>query len=95
MNFEWNPDKARSNLVKHGIAFDVAQRVWDDPLHVVVPDRVEDGEMRWHAIGSIGPVAIVLVVHLYPNEEDDDRVRIIGARKATAQERRRYEQESA
>jgi uncharacterized DUF497 family protein len=55
---------------------------------------VEDGEQRWHAIGMVGPAAILLVVHTLPDGDDVDTVRIIGARKATPHERRRYEQET-
>lgn len=57
MQFEWDPEKARKNLTKHDVSFELAKRVWDDPLHVVVPDRVEDGELRWHAIGQVGAVS--------------------------------------
>lgn len=46
MKFEWDPNKARRNVAKHGVSFEVARRVWDDPLHVIVPDRFEDGEER-------------------------------------------------
>ena len=95
MIFEWDPEKARKNLAKHGVSFDLAQGLWDDPLHVTLPDRFEGGEQRWHAIGTVGPVAVLLVVHIYPDVDDEGRVRIIGARKATAHERRRYEQEGA
>ncbi len=73
-------------------AFDVARRVWDDPSHVILPDRFEGDEQRWHAIGLVGAVSIMLVVHTYPDAEDDDRIRIIGARKATRRERMLYEQ---
>ena len=93
MRFEWNPEKARSNLAKHGVAFNLAEKVWDDPLRVILPDRFEAGEQRWHAVGMVGPVAILVVVHAYPDAENESRVRIIGARKATAHERRRYEQD--
>ncbi|HKU95335.1 MAG TPA: BrnT family toxin [Vineibacter sp.] len=93
--FEWDREKARSNAIKHGVTFELAQRVWDDPLYVVVPDRVVDGEQRWHAIGVVGSIVTLLVVHTYPDPDDEDRVRIIGARKATSHERRRYEQEGA
>jgi uncharacterized protein len=95
VQFDWNPEKARTNLAKHGVSFELARKVWDDPLHIIVPDRIEDGEQRWHAIGMVGPVAILLVVHAHPDFDDEGRVRIIGARKATAHERRRYEQEEA
>lgn len=94
MHFEWDLEKARINLAKHGITFELAQRVWDDPLHVVIPDRFEDGEQRWHAIGLVGPVVIVVVVHSHPVGESADRIRIIGARKATSHERKRYEEEN-
>jgi uncharacterized DUF497 family protein len=60
-----------------------------------VPDRIEAGEQRWHALGLVGPVVVLLVVHSYPDPDDDERVRIIGARKATPRERRRYEQRDA
>jgi uncharacterized DUF497 family protein len=39
MRFEWDKGKARSNLAKHGVSFELALRVWDDPLHVIVPDQ--------------------------------------------------------
>ncbi|TIO75419.1 MAG: BrnT family toxin [Mesorhizobium sp.] len=93
MQFEWDPEKARRNIAKHGVAFDLAQKVFDDPLHLLVPDRFEDGEQRWHAIGMVGTQVILLVVHTYPDFADEERVRIVGARKATPRERKRYEQE--
>ena len=95
MEFEWDSEKARQNRVKHRISFELAREVWEDPLHVIVPDRFEDGEQRWHAIGMVGPVVILVVVHTYPDVEDEGWVRIVGARNATAHERRRYEQEEA
>lgn len=74
MRFEWDSEKARVNLAKHDVSFELATRVWDDPLHVVLPDRV---------------------VHTYPEGEESDVARIIGARKATSHERRRYEAEAS
>lgn len=95
MQFEWDPAKARSNLAKHGVSFELACRVWDDPLHVIVPDRVVDGEQRWHAIGMVGNVTVLVVVHSWPRGEEINLARIIGARKATPHERRRYEAEAS
>lgn len=69
--------------------------MWDDPLHMILPDRVVDGEQRWHALGMVGSVVVLVVVHSNPDPSDDERIRIIGARKATAHERKRYEQEGA
>ncbi len=94
MEFEWDDVKATANLAKHGVSFTLAQAVWDDPLHILLPDRIEGGEQRWHAIGLVGAVVVLVVVHSYPEPGDEDRIRIIGARKATSHERRRYEQES-
>lgn len=93
-SFEWDDEKARRNIAKHGVSFQLASRVWDDPMHVIVPDRVEEGEERWHAIGMVGPIVILLVVHVYRNEGDGERIRIVGARKATKAERKRYEEEA-
>jgi hypothetical protein len=95
VRFEWDPEKARINLAKHGVSFELARRVWEDPLHVLVPDRVIEGEQRWHAIGVVGAVTLLVVVHTYPRGEEVGLARIIGARKATSHERRRYETESA
>ena len=92
MKFTSNPEKATANLNKHRVTFELAERVWDDPLHVILPDRIVDGEERWHAVGIVGSIAILVVVHTYPDIEDESRVRIISARKATPYERRRYEQ---
>ena len=92
MEFEWDAAGARSNVAKHGVSFELAREVWADPLHVVLPERIEGGELRWHAVGEVGAVVILVVVHAYPDPGDEGRIRIIGARKATRNERRRYEQ---
>ena len=93
MRFAWDPEKARTNLVKHGVSFELAREVWADPLHVVIPERVEGGEPRWQAFGLVGAVVILVVVHAYPDPDDESQVRIVGARKATPHERKRYEQD--
>ena len=53
MRFEYDPDKSAANLAKHGIDFDAAQAVWDDPRSIEVPARTE-GELRRALIGRIG-----------------------------------------
>ncbi len=88
MNITWREDKNRRNQQKHGLSFETAQQVFDDPLQLTKFDRVKDGEERWHTIGSIGGLSVILVVHLL----EDQSIHIISARKATKHERRAYEQ---
>lgn len=92
MQFEWDPAKARTNLAKHGVAFEDAQLVWEDPNHILRLERHEGGEERWQIIGYARGVVILVVWHTYPDPNDDQRVRIIGARKAERRERYAYEQ---
>jgi uncharacterized DUF497 family protein len=92
MQFEWDPRKAAANIAKHGVSFTLAQEVWDDPLHVLLPERTVDGEERWQAVGSVGSLAVLVVVHTYRDRHGEDVIRIIGARRATKHERRSYEE---
>ena len=92
MRFDWNNEKARVNEAKHGVSFQLARLVWNDPFHLIVPDRIQDGEQRWHAIGVVNGVTLLIVVHTYLDADDDALIRIISARRATRHERRRYEQ---
>jgi uncharacterized protein len=54
-------------------------------------DRVVDGEQRWHTIGLIEGVLLLLVVHTMRGEDEEEMVRIVSAREATTHERRLYE----
>jgi uncharacterized protein len=93
VRWTWDPNKATANRVKHGLSFETAILVFDDPLHASKPDPHPDGD-RWQTIGLVGPI-LLLVVHTLPeaNSEDDEPVgRIISARKATARERKAYEE---
>lgn len=91
MEFEWDVEKARTNLAKHGIAFEDAIHVWEDPSYVLELDSVQDGEERWWIIGSVGVTTVVVVVH---TDRGQDRVRIISARKASKHEKVRYLQQT-
>jgi hypothetical protein len=95
VRWTWNPDKAAANRVKHGLSFETAVVVFDDPLHASTPDPHPDGD-RWHTIGLVGQV-LLLVVHTWPEAESgkaDPVGRIISARKATEYERKVYEEGS-
>ena len=89
MRFEWDPEKARTNLVKHGISFEIATLVWADEGVELLPDNVYDGEERWLAIGRVDMFTGLVVVHVQPDEET---IRIISARRATPRERREHDE---
>jgi uncharacterized protein len=92
--FEWDPAKAQSNERKHGISFETATFVFDDPFSILTLDRVEDGEDRWQTLGMAGDAPVLLVVHTI-RDEDVEIVRIISARRADRSERKRYEQQAS
>lgn len=92
MRFSWDPDKEAKNKAKHGLDFSFAEAVFSDPLRAIIFDRYEGGEERWHCVGAVaGGYRVLLVVHCYPDPDDDGLVGVIGLREATAHERRRYE----
>lgn len=76
---------------KHGIRFEEAVLVFDDPQHLSQHDRYENGEYRWQTIGLVHGVIVVLVAHSVRFESGTEVIRIISARKADKKERNRYE----
>jgi len=103
MRFEWDEEKNRANIRKHRVSFDTAKIVFEDPRQLSIQDRYEGGEERWQTIGLvrgtrlIDPnrparlgVEILLVAHTWREEEGQDVIRIISARKAAPAEQRRY-----
>jgi len=90
MMFEWDAEKAELNREKHGVSFELAIEVFDDPLHVSVLDE-SSAEERWSTIGRVGGLVLLLVIHTFREEGEEPLVRIISARKATKHERRAYE----
>jgi uncharacterized DUF497 family protein len=90
--FSWDESKNEINKVKHGISFEVAQFVFDDPLHVTRQDRIEGGEFRWQTMGLVGDLILLLVAHTWHETETSEHIRIISARRATKIERKIYEQ---
>lgn len=90
--FEWDEKKSQSNFRKHGIRFEEAARVFDDPLSISEQDRFENGECRWKTIGMVYGCILLLVAHTVRDEENGvEIIRIISARCAEPKERRRYE----
>ncbi len=86
MEFEWDRQKAASNLKKHGVDFADAALVLFDDFAVTIPDQNE-GEERFVTIGRDPMGRTLVVIYTWRAE----RVRLISARKATPQERKKYE----
>jgi uncharacterized DUF497 family protein len=91
MAFAWDEAKDRVNRRKHGVSFETAALVFDDPHVFSYPERNVDGEERWHSIGLAGGTVILLVVHTVEVQNDEEEIRIISARKASSRERALYE----
>jgi len=87
MTFEWDEDKNRANMRKHGLDFAEAEEMFRGVL-VAEPDAREDyGEKRWRGIGTIrGRTAVVIFAERAP-----ETVRIISLRRAHHEEREEYE----
>lgn len=90
LHFEWDERKNRANEKKHGVGFETAQLVFDDPVCVTFVERIMSGEERWHAIGAVESLIVLVVVHTYRDEADGEVIRIISARPASSHERRLY-----
>jgi uncharacterized protein len=92
--FDWDPQKAASNLLKHKISFNAAIQVFDDPFAVFLQDRIEKGELRWQVIGTVKGIEILLVAYASKGFDDNmEYIRIISARRADKNERKIYERQ--
>jgi uncharacterized DUF497 family protein len=89
--FEWDSNKAKSNLQKHGIRFEDAALVFDDPNHLSRQDRYVNGECRWQTIGLVQGVIVIVAAHTVRFESGAEIIRLISARKANPKERNRYD----
>ena len=87
IEFEWDDNKARSNIRKHGIAFEEAAEVFFDPFYQSGDTSVDD-EQREFIIGYSLVPRLLLVVYV----ERGERTRIISARQSTRHERKLYEE---
>ena len=90
IDFEWDPDKARTNLRKHGVAFREGATVFRDLLSITVydPDHSEE-EDRFITVGPSVAGRLLIVAHT----DRGARTRIISAREVTRAEREAYENE--
>lgn len=88
MKFTWTESKRRSNLVKHGLDFADAEKVFARPMVLFEDQRADYGEQRMIGIGLFGTL-VVLVVHV----ESDESIHVISMRKATQNETHLYYRE--
>ena len=89
MNFEWNPDKASSNLRKHKVSFEEASTALSDPMAATGADPDHSiGEFRYVTFGISERGRLLVVAHT----EQSETIRIISARLASRRERKIYEE---
>ena len=85
LNFEWDRTKAKLNKIKHGVSFKSAAKVFNDPNRLEEYDYAHSwDEERWQVTGMADDVLFVIYTERY------ERIRLISAREATENERRRY-----
>ena len=86
--FEWDEEKAASNVEKHGVSFQVASTIFMDSLSSTISDPLHSfEEQRFITIGESTEREILVVVHT----QRDTKIRIISAREATRREHQSYE----
>jgi len=86
MDIEWDSGKAAENLRKHGVDFADAVVALEDDNALTIEDTDHD-EQRFKTLGMGPSINILYVIHTY---RDNDRIRIISARKADRSESRQY-----
>jgi uncharacterized DUF497 family protein len=92
MKITWDQNKNLQNQKKHGVRFEDALTVFDDPLQLSILDQRMDAiEDRWVTVGGVAKLVVIVVVHTYMSLAGEELIRIISARKATRKERRQYE----
>lgn len=88
MNFEWDEDKNRENIRKHGLSFDETWKIFETPVLEELDERTYHGEQRWNGIGLLdNRIVVVTFTH-----RAEDTIRIISLRKALKHERKNFEQ---
>ncbi|MBD5144561.1 MAG: BrnT family toxin [Ruminococcus sp.] len=88
MRFEWDDEKEKINITKHGIDFSIASLVFNDYYRIEKYDELHSSdEDRYITIGEINGTAVVVMV-VYTDRSD--AIRIISARKATKTEKEEY-----
>ena len=90
MLFDWDEEKAKSNLAKHGISFDEATSVFDDPLFLTFADPEHSlQEQRFLIMGESARGRLLVISYT----DRKDITRLVSVRPATRKERKAYESE--
>lgn len=93
MGFEWDENKRRDNIRKHGIDFLDAASIFDGDTVIMLDNRFDYGETRYIAFGLLKGQIIKVIVVAYT--ERGDNIRIISARKALKHEESFYFEQTA
>jgi uncharacterized DUF497 family protein len=88
MDYQWDPEKAASNLGKHGVDFADAVGVFEDEWALTIKEEYVEGEQRFATVGTDFLERVLVVVYTHRGGE----IRLISARRAIRKERRTYEQ---
>jgi len=72
MRFIWDENNNRQNLHKHYVRFEIAVLVFNDPYAITQRDIIFEDEECWITVGAIGPGSILLVVHTFYEEHDEE-----------------------
>ena len=87
VHFEWDEEKAKENLEKHGIDFADAATAFEDMMALTMPDPASQEEERFVTLGTDALERLLVIAYTWR----EDRIRLISARKAVRRERRQYE----
>jgi uncharacterized DUF497 family protein len=90
IEFTWDPVKAKHNLKKHRVSFEVAKQVFFDPFALIIEDCEVGDETRYLAIGHAGSGPLLVAVFVDRSDEGREVIRIISAREADQYEHRAY-----
>jgi hypothetical protein len=87
LTFEWDEEKSKRNFRKHGVIFEEAKTVFNDPFAITIADPYHsDEEERYFDIGLSVKERVLVVWYT----ERQENIRIIGCRRATPSERKTY-----
>ena len=89
ITFEWDNNKAKTNVLKHDVSFEESATIFSDERTITIHDIIHSvSEKRWITIGRSVKNRVIVVVHT----ERNNRIRIISSRKASKKEKKQYEE---